>query len=91
MLKITLQESENAVKVVLEGRITGPWVTELNRAWVETVPRIGSRRVEIDMRNVIYADAAGKQVLRTIFSQSGAKLVGSSLGIQDLAEEIVRN
>ena len=91
MLKVTLQESESAMKLVLEGRVAGPWVSELERAWVEAVPQIGSRRVEIDMRNVIYADAAGKRVLRSIFSQSGAKLVASSLGIQDLAEEVARS
>ena len=79
------------MKLVLEGRVAGPWVSELERAWVEAVPQIGSRRVEIDMRNVIYADAAGKRVLRSIFSQSGAKLVASSLGIQDLAEEVARS
>jgi hypothetical protein len=90
MLRITVQESEDAVKVVLEGRVAGPWVGELNRAWVETAPRIGSRKVSIDLKNVIYADAAGKSALRSIFSESGAELVGSSLGIQDLAREILR-
>ena len=91
MLRVTLQESDNAVKLMLEGRVAGPWVDELNRAWGEAVPRIGSKSVSIDLRNVTYADAAGKRVLRNIFSQSGAKLEGSSLGIQDLAKEIARS
>jgi anti-anti-sigma regulatory factor len=91
MLKVTLQESDNAVKLVIEGRVAGPWADELDRAWVGAVPRIGSRRVSIDLRNVTYADAAGKRVLRNIFSQSGAKLEASSLGIQDLANEIARS
>jgi hypothetical protein len=91
MLRITLHESERALKIVLEGRVAGPWVGELNRVWVETAPRIGSRDVEFDMRNVTYADAAGKRVLREIFSQTKAKLVAKSLEIQDLAEEVARN
>jgi anti-anti-sigma regulatory factor len=91
MLKVTVHESESAVKVVLEGRVAGPWVEELNRAWLEVVPQLGSRKVEVDLRNVIYADAAGKRVLRSIFSQSGAKLAASSLEIQDLAEEVERS
>lgn len=90
MLRITLQESESAIKLVLEGRVAGPWVGELDRVWVETAPRIVSRKVLIDLRNVTYADTAGKRVLRSIFSTSGAELVASSLGIQDLADEVLR-
>jgi len=90
MLRITIQESENAVKVVLEGRVAGPWVGELDRAWVEAAPRIGSRKVSIDLKNVTYADAAGKRALKSIFSESGAQLVASSMEIQDLAEEVSR-
>jgi anti-anti-sigma regulatory factor len=91
MLRVTLQESDNAVKLVLDGRVAGPWVDELNRAWADAAPRIGSRKVSIDLRNVTYADAAGKRVLRNIFSQSGANLEASSLGIQDLAKEVARS
>ncbi len=89
MLRITLQETESTIKLVLEGRVAGPWVDELDRVWVETAPRIGSRKVSIDLKNVTYADRAGKGVLRSIFSQSGAELVASSLGIQDLADEVL--
>ena len=91
MLRITFQESGNVVRMVLEGRVAGPWVEELDRVWVEAAPRIESKKLSIDLTNVTYADAAGKRVLRNIFSQSGAKLVASSLGLQDLVQEIVQN
>jgi len=89
MLRITLQESESVMAVVLEGRLIGPWADELHRVWVETAPQLGSRKVSIDLRNVTYVDAAGKRVLKEIFSQADAKLVAHSLGIQDLAKEIL--
>ncbi len=88
MLRITIHETEDRMGVTLEGRIAGPWVQELERVWVETAPRLGSRKLSIDLRNVTYADAGGKRVLRSIFSQSGAELVANSLGVQDLAGEI---
>jgi hypothetical protein len=91
MLRITFNETENGIELVLEGRIVGPWVQELERVWVETAPRLGSKKLSIDLRNVTYADANGKRVLRTIFSQSGAELVANSLGIQDLAGEVAGN
>jgi len=89
MLRITLHESESAIRMVLEGRVAGPWVEELDRVWVETASRIGSKKLLIDLKNVTYADAAGKGVLRQIFSHSGAELVASSLGIRDLVEEVL--
>ncbi|MGA8670550.1 MAG: hypothetical protein WB679_11775, partial [Terracidiphilus sp.] len=81
-------DTESGMGLVLEGRIAGPWVQELERVWVEMAPRLGSKKLSIDLRNVTYADAGGKRVLRSIFSQSGAKLVANSLGIQDLAGEV---
>ena len=91
MLRITIHEKESEMELVLEGRVVGPWVEELDRVWVETAPRLGSRKLSIDLRNVTYADSGGKRVLRSIFSQSGAELVANSLGIQDLAGDVLRN
>jgi hypothetical protein len=91
MLRITVRESERAIEMVLEGRVAGPWVNELNRVWVETAPLLGKKKLSIDLRNVTYADAAGKSALRRIFSESHAELVAHALGIQDLANEVVRS
>jgi anti-anti-sigma regulatory factor len=91
MLRITIHEKESAMELVLEGRVVGPWVEELDRVWVETAPRLGSRKLLIDLRNVTYADSSGKRVLRNIFSQSGAELVANSLGIQDLAGDVFQS
>ena len=71
--------------------MAGPWVEELNRVWMETAPQLGKRTLSIDLRNVIFADAAGKQVLREIYAQTHAKLIASSPWAQYLAEEITRS
>lgn len=88
MLRITLHESETTVRMVLEGRVAGPWVGELDRVWNETAPRLGSKKLAIDLSDMTYADPAGRSVLKIIFSQSGAKLVAASLGAEDLAGAI---
>lgn len=72
----------------LEGRVAGPWASELDRVWVETAPRLASRKLIIDLHNVTYADAAGKQVLRSIYAQTRAQLLASTPWTQFLAEEI---
>jgi hypothetical protein len=74
--------------MTLEGRVAGPWVAELSRVWMETAPQLAQRTFSIDLRNVIYADGPGKQVLRDIYAQTHARLVASSPWSQYLAEEI---
>ena len=72
----------------LEGRLAGPWATELNRVWIETAPRLHAKKLTIDLHNVSYADAAGKRVLRDIYAQTHASLVAATPSAQFLAEEI---
>jgi hypothetical protein len=88
LLKITVQEEDKEIKITLEGRVAGPWVAELGRVWSETAPRLGKRAVSIDLRNVIFADAEGKRVLRDIYAQTHARLIANSPWAQYLAEEI---
>jgi len=91
MLRITIDEQDRqAMRLKLEGRITGPWAEELDRVWVETAPRLGSRKLTIDLSNVTYADATGKSVLNKIFSTTNAEFVTGTLLTQDLAAEVVR-
>jgi anti-anti-sigma regulatory factor len=91
MLKITIQESDKAIEIKLEGRVAGPWAAELSRAWMETAPQLGQRNLLIDLRNVTYSDAIGKQALQEIYTQTQAKLVTSSPWTQYLAEEIMHS
>jgi hypothetical protein len=76
------------VGITLEGRIAGPWVAELSRVWLETAPRIASRKLSIDLRNVTYADVGGKQVLRDICSLAKTELLTSTPWTQYLAAAI---
>jgi anti-anti-sigma regulatory factor len=87
-LRITIQDTTEAVEMKLEGRVAGPWASELDRVWAETAPRLQSKRLVIDLHNVTYADADGKQVLRGISSQTHAKLVATTPWTQFLAEEV---
>ena len=90
-LKITIQNNDREIGMTLEGRVAGPWVAELSRVWVETAPQLGQKTLSIDLRNVIYADAPGKQVLREIYAQTRARLIASSPWAQYLAEEITKS
>jgi anti-anti-sigma regulatory factor len=75
----------------LEGRVAGPWASELDRVWGEAAPRLASKKLIIDLHNVTYADATGKRVLRTIYSQTQATFITNTPWAQFLAEEVTAN
>ena len=90
-LRITLQDTAEAVEMRLEGRVAGPWASELNRVWGEAAPRLASRKLIIDLHNVTYADSTGKQVLRSIYAQTHATFITNTPWAQFLAEEVTTN
>ena len=90
-LRITSQDTAEALEMRLEGRVAGPWASELDRVWLEAAPRLQSRKLVIDLHNVTYADASGKQVLRGIYAQTHAELVATTPWTQFLAEEVTAN
>jgi len=90
-LKITIQNGDGEIGLKLEGRVAGPWVAELDRVWVETAPQLGKKTLSIDLQHVIYADGAGKQVLRDIYAQTHAEFVATTPWTQFLAEEVTAN
>ena len=87
-LRITIHDTAEALEMRLEGRVAGPWASELDRAWLEAAPRLQSKKLVIDLHNVTYADASGKQVLRDIYAQTHAELVATTPWTQFLAEEV---
>lgn len=90
MLRITIESEGVAVpKLILEGRIAGPWVDELDRVWADASSKLAGKKIEIDVRNVTYANAAGKEVLRKIVTETHAELLTGGLSTQDLADEVI--
>jgi len=91
MLRITIQETESAVAIKLEGRIVGAWVEELSRTWAQLGPRLGERTISIDLCNVTYSDSRGDQALRNIYQQSHARLIANNPWAQYIADGIAKS
>jgi anti-anti-sigma regulatory factor len=90
MLRISIEETMEALAMKLEGRIVGPWAAELGRVWLETAPRLASRKLVLDLSSVTYADAGGQQALSEIYAETHAELLAGTLWTQSLAEQITR-
>jgi anti-anti-sigma regulatory factor len=91
MLRISIDENVESLELKLEGRVAGPWAAELNRVWVETAPRLASRKLVLDLSSVTYADAGGTHVLGQIYAQTRAEVLARTVWTQSLAEQITRD
>jgi hypothetical protein len=76
MLKITVEEKKNragrSVRLILEGKLSGPWVAELETTWNRVSEQPAA--VEVDLCAVDFISQAGEDLLRKI-DRKGAKLV----------------
>ncbi|TLY27147.1 MAG: hypothetical protein E6K63_11425 [Nitrospirae bacterium] len=88
MLKITTQSDAELTRLVLEGRLAGPWVEELARCWREVA---GSRQspVVVDLSGVTFIDPEGKAILAKM-SQQGAKFHAAGCLTRCIVDEISR-
>lgn len=87
-LRISIQENDKIIGFTLEGRLAGPWVAELDRAWKEVATRLDGKRLSLDVRDLTYSDSGGKQVLRDMFRRSKAEFITHSDWSHHLADEI---
>jgi ABC-type transporter Mla MlaB component len=87
VLRITTDMTERAVTLTLEGRLTGIWVPELERCWQTVRTTRPGHPICIDMRGLIFVDAAGKQLLANMYG-CGADLMASGCLMKGVVEEI---
>ncbi|HWF45834.1 MAG TPA: hypothetical protein VG168_02420 [Bryobacteraceae bacterium] len=85
MLRITVQEDDTLWRLHLSGKLTGAWVVETERVW-RSMP-VSGRGVEIDMRELIWIDEAGRRLLQAM-NQAGARFIAEGVAMEALVEEI---
>jgi hypothetical protein len=86
MLRITIAENEFEQRWVLQGRLAGPWVTELETSWNNRRADDG-RKCIVDLTDVTLVDQCGEQLLEAM-KRAGAELTGSFVYLKYLVDEI---
>jgi anti-anti-sigma regulatory factor len=90
MLRITIEDSEDANIMRLEGKLTGPWVQELERAWRSLEPSPQSKKLLLDLRAVGFIDDQGKQLLREIYRKTNTSFMADSPLTRYFAHEVTQ-
>lgn len=87
MLRVTIRNSPDEWRLHLEGRLTGPWVMELESCWKAIQSAAVGQPLIVDLRDVDFVDSAGEQLLYAMHRQ-GARLVAASPMMAHLVGEI---
>ena len=87
MLRITVTNGSRPTLFKLEGRLAGPWVDELERAWNDSVKEPESQPIRVDLSGVTFVDLEGKKLLGRMFQQ-GAELYAGNILTKYILEEV---
>lgn len=87
MLRITLVREPEPPTLKLEGRLSGPWVGELEHTWIDFLKEGLAKPVQVDLSDVTFVSSEGQKLL-TSMSQQGADLHSRSLMTQFILSQI---
>ena len=87
VLKITLHDSSHELRFKLEGRLSGPWVRELQQCWQTAASTVRDRRTVLDLGEVDFVDPEGQSLLAEMH-RGGVRLLATTPLIESLVEEV---
>lgn len=88
MLKITVRNEATNTRLVLEGRLSGPWVNELNQC-VRGGEHDYHKPIVVDLTDVTFIAPEGEAVLARLWRQ-GVSLRSTGCFTSSLIEEMAR-
>ena len=87
MLRITTSNGSDVTHFIVEGKLAGPCVCELEKCWQSMISQDSASRVVVDLTSVTFVDDAGKALLSRM-SEEGTRFVASLLMPKAIIKEI---
>lgn len=87
MLKITSYRTGDSTRLMLEGRLAGPWVGELERVWRDSKGSSTGSLV-VDLTGVTYIEQEGKGLLSRMWLD-GAELLAAGCCSRSIVADIM--
>jgi hypothetical protein len=72
MFKISIVEERSQRRLMLEGRLVGPWAAEVETAWKTAGENLQGRKLVVDLTNVTFIGIDGECTLFKLM-RDGAK------------------
>jgi hypothetical protein len=77
-MKISMNDDALVATLKVEGRVVGPWATELEKTWPDLWTSTKPKQFRLDIRGLTFADQNGSLILREIVRVTGAEIVADS-------------
>lgn len=87
MFRITTEDTATAFVMKVEGCLSGAWVAELEASWRKTTKTLDGRPLFVDLREVLWVDEAGRDLL-TLMQGAGVAFVARGCAMRELMREI---
>ena len=87
MLRIYIHDEVPVTSFVVEGKLVGPWVKELEKCWESVVASHACRSMLVDLVHVTFIDSEGRALL-TRMRRKGVKLLSAGVLIDAIVAEI---
>jgi hypothetical protein len=78
VLKISMKDGATTATLKVEGKIVGPWATELGQSWRDLWASTQQKVLRLDISGVTFADRNGTQILREIIRATDAEVLADS-------------
>jgi hypothetical protein len=89
MLKISIIEGQTQRRLIVEGKLVGPWVAELRGACEKANADLYSRKLVIDMKHVTAISQEGENVLFELI-QKGVEFRCSGVFTKHVLKQVAR-
>jgi anti-anti-sigma regulatory factor len=86
MLRITISETPEETRWILQGRLVGVWVDELRTSWKKKPRRQKGSPCVIDLNDVSFIDQQGERLLRAL-AKKGVQFIASGIYIKHVLRE----
>jgi len=87
VIRINRIRERSTLRLLVEGTLSGPWVHELEKCWLDLNAVAGSEQIRVDLSGVGYIDEKGRELLKRMFAD-GAELSATGVMTRGIIEEI---
>ncbi len=89
MFKISTVDTPSRRRLVVEGSLIGPWITELRTAWRNAIRDLDGRKLRIDLRSVTVISREGAGAIFDLMKQ-GAKFSSGGICTKYMVKRLAR-
>ena len=89
MLKISILDTPNYRRLVIEGKLVAPWASELTSVWRQVAADLNSRELVVDVKGLTTITEDGEIVLLELMKQ-GARFRSAGVFTKHVLKRLAR-